>query len=532
MLKVIIADDEERVCRLIQKLVDWDALEMEIAATAANGIEALDAIEKYKPDLVITDIRMPGYDGLDMIERAKELKEDLEFIIISGYGQFEYAQRAIRYGVGEYLLKPIQKKELTETLEKLRDHILTKKGLVSREEAEEMKSLTLLEKKKKDLLSQLISEREVQDEEDYRNTFRFHGETLQVYLLQLDTEDKLTVDIRERLEEKVSLHLAEVMGEGTLTVKEVHLENKLMLILFEYPTAERELVRKGMRELFHSLKGILPLNGVEVTLGEGAAVYDIKDLYKSYETALVAVEERLVKGTGRIFLGEDIPVEHHLLRSDKVFQFFKNMEKSLSVLDYEAIQVHLKNLKETIVLNDHLTGHELIHLIKEISSHFTVMMMKNRFLMPEESEVKVEHLQRIESAYSLEELFSLVEEWIVSSVKLLLQHRSESFSGPIREVQAYLEENYMRSVTLDEMSNLTGFSPTYFSTMIKKETGKSFLEHLTEIRINKAKELLKEKDLRIMDICEMVGYSDVKHFTKSFIRYTGLKPNEYRKIYA
>lgn len=532
MLKVIIADDEERVCRLIQKLVDWETLDMEIAATASNGIEALDAIERYKPDLVVTDIRMPGYDGLDMIEKAKDIKDDLEFIIISGYGQFEYAQRAIKYGVSEYLLKPIQKKELTETLEKVKDHILTKKGLVSREEADEMKSHTLLEKKKKDLLSDLISEGEVQNEEDYRHAFRIQGETLQIYLLQLDTEDKLTLDIRERLEEKVSFQLTEVMKESALSVSEVHLEHKLMLILLEYPTSEHEMVRKGMRELFHSLKGILPLNGVELTLGEGAAVSDIKDLYRSYETALLAVEERLVKGTGRIYLGEEIPEEHQLLRSDAVFQFFKNMEKSLSVLDYEAIQDHLKNLKETIELKDHLTGHELIHLIKEISSHFTVMMMKNRLLMPEESVVKAEHLQRIESAHSMEALFTLVEEWIVSSVKILLQHRSESFSGPIREMQAYLEENYMRSVTLDEISNLTGFSPTYFSTMIKKETGKSFLEHLTEIRINKAKELLKEKDLRIMDICEMVGYSDVKHFTKSFIRYTGLKPNEYRKIYA
>lgn len=532
MLKVIIADDEERVCRLIQKLVDWESLGMDVTATASNGIEAIEMIEEYQPDLVITDIRMPGYDGLDMIEKAKTLKEDLEFIIISGYGQFEYAQRAIKYGVGEYLLKPIQKKELTETLEKLRETILSKKGLVSREEVEEMRYLTLQGKKKKDLLTELIIQREVQDEEDFKTVFQLMGGTLQVYLLQLDTDEKVTMDVRALLEEKVSMQLDEVMDKEILTVKEVHLEHKSMLILLEYHEDVRESVRRGMRELFHSLKGILPLHGVELTLGEGITITEVGELYRSYETALLAVEERLVKGSGRIYIGDEIQEENHLLRSEAVYQFFGNMEKSLSALDIESVRKHLNLLKETIHREEHLTGHGLIHLMKEISSHFSVMMMKNRLYLLEDAEMREDQLQRIENARSLEELFYLVEEWIVKNMNALLQRRSETFSAPIREVQAYLEENYMRSVTLEEISSLTGFSPTYFSTMIKKETGKSFIEHLTEIRIGKAKELLKEKDLRILDICEMVGYSDVKYFTKSFIKHTGLKPNEYRKIYA
>ncbi|MEG2187728.1 MAG: response regulator, partial [Clostridia bacterium] len=92
MLKVIIADDEERVCRMLQILPDWTALEMEVAATAANGIEALQAIERDPPDILITDIRMPGCDGLELIARAKQLAPEIEIIIISGYAHFEYAQ--------------------------------------------------------------------------------------------------------------------------------------------------------------------------------------------------------------------------------------------------------------------------------------------------------------------------------------------------------------------------------------------------------------------------------------------------------
>lgn len=103
MIKVIIADDEENVCRLIRSLIDWESLDMEIVGIAHNGVEALNLVKSLSPDLMITDIRMPGYDGLEMIRRAKNIAQDLNFIIISGYPHFEYAQNAIKYGVGDYL---------------------------------------------------------------------------------------------------------------------------------------------------------------------------------------------------------------------------------------------------------------------------------------------------------------------------------------------------------------------------------------------------------------------------------------------
>ena len=111
MLKVIIADDERLICRLVQALCDWEVLDMEVAGLAENGLEALALIERERPDILITDIRMPGCDGLELIRRAKELRPELEIVIISGYAHFEYAQTAIRYGVGNYLLKPIKKDE-------------------------------------------------------------------------------------------------------------------------------------------------------------------------------------------------------------------------------------------------------------------------------------------------------------------------------------------------------------------------------------------------------------------------------------
>ena len=119
MIKVLIADDEIKVCQLIKNLVPWEEIGLELIGFANNGINAIEMIVKEKPDIVITDIRMPGYDGIELIKRAKEFNPNINFIIVSGYRHFDYAHNAIKYGVGDYLLKPLKKNELINTLNKM-----------------------------------------------------------------------------------------------------------------------------------------------------------------------------------------------------------------------------------------------------------------------------------------------------------------------------------------------------------------------------------------------------------------------------
>ena len=131
MLKVLIADDEELVRQLIKRLVDWEALGLEVVAEAGNGYEAYDLLVEHVPDIAIIDIRMPGFDGLTLIRKTRELNLDVRFILISGYKQFEYAHEALMMGVRNYILKPIRKDELTQNLIQIRDDIFAAKYLPS-----------------------------------------------------------------------------------------------------------------------------------------------------------------------------------------------------------------------------------------------------------------------------------------------------------------------------------------------------------------------------------------------------------------
>ena len=157
MMRVVIADDEEKVCLLIQKLVDWTAMDMEIVGVAHNGLEALELIETRRPDLMITDIRMPGCDGIELIRRARQLDPALEFIIVSGYRHFEYAQSALKYGAGDYLLKPIKKDELTATLEKMHGRWLRRTEQLSREEQMRLRLQSDLDRLRSGMFGDLLS---------------------------------------------------------------------------------------------------------------------------------------------------------------------------------------------------------------------------------------------------------------------------------------------------------------------------------------------------------------------------------------
>lgn len=156
-MKVVIADDEQKICQLIQLLIDWEALGMEIAAVVHNGVDAVEAVKEYQPDIMITDIKMPGYDGLEMISRAKEINPELEFIIISGYRNFNYAQQAIKYGVKDYLLKPIGEQELREALNNIRVKYMERKEALSQEEALKMKIQSNIDRIRVDALKLFLN---------------------------------------------------------------------------------------------------------------------------------------------------------------------------------------------------------------------------------------------------------------------------------------------------------------------------------------------------------------------------------------
>lgn len=535
MLKVLIADDEEKICQLIQKLIDWQSLNMQVIEVANNGIDAFEKIEALSPDVVITDIRMPGYDGLDLIRKTREIGKHAEFVIISGYRHFEYAQSAIKYGVSDYLLKPIKKDELTETLRKIGERYLERTEQLTYEERVRLAMKSDAERLRTAYFSNILyRENREQDEwdlEKINSQYYYHMNSglFQIICVKFDGMSAMEETNLAFLSEKTSQIAEQTLTEVTYDY-ELYVESSCIYILLNYDEKQKKTVRKQCKNILTELVVLESiLEGIRVTIGFGSPVERVQELRQSLRDSKYLVEQRLVSGTGR--LQEDtIRTSSNLAESSWFFEFNQSMSAALESLDKNQVRGALRRLKEDLMQISEVTGHEILQMTKEVCNLY-MFFMKNH-------KIGIEHnfMERFNKGAdycaSVDELFVYLTKEIEESYEKAVAEKLQEDNRPIRVAKQYIKDNYKKTITLEDVSLAAGFNSTYFSSLFKKETGKTFLEYLSSMRMEEAKCLLKETNLTISVICEEVGYSDVKYFTKNFTKHAGLKPNEYRKLYS
>lgn len=536
-MKVIIADDEDKICQLIYRLVDWDDLDMQVKAIVHNGIEALDAIEKYHPDIVITDIRMPGYDGLEMISRAKEISDTIDFIIISGYRHFEYAQNAIRYGVKEYLLKPIKKVELMDTLVRIKEAYLERTEKLSTEERYRITVKNSVDKLRAVFFTEVLFKKEKRNKEvtienineEYR--YKFSKGCFQIVLIKIDGINHSFQSNITYIQDKVFQYIHKYLIDQCIEL-ELIFDNSLCYVLLNYDINNKKGIRRTLKSLLAELllqKDIL--ENLKITIGVGIVQEELCDLRVSLKSATWAIEQRLILGVNKVIEGESVSL-NDFADSKLFYDFNKKMLESLEKLDESLLIKALGFLQKSLKEKETTTGHEVLQMVKESMNLYLFTMRQNKFMIKDTDVSFEKFIDEIENIGLMEEIFSYLTKTIVSSFRQAVAEREQEDNKPIRDAKKYIKEHYNEAISLEIVSNYVGFNATYFSFLFKKETGANFSEYLTGIRMEKAKELLKETNLSVATICEEVGYSDNKHFTKGFAKYTNLKPNEYRKIYS
>lgn len=535
MLKVLIADDEEKICQLIQKLIDWQSLDMEIVGVANNGIEAFEMIENRMPDVVVTDIRMPGYDGLDLVKKTRELGLGVEFVIISGYRHFEYAQTAIKFGVSDYLLKPIRKDELTETLRKIKVRYEEKNEQITYEERVRLAMKSDVERLRTTWFSNVLyRERREQDnsclkEINEQYYYKMQPGCFQIVCVKFDGivmhEEKNLEFLTDKTTQTAAQMFAALVYDWELYVESSHI-----YLLLNYGEEEKKAVRRQCRSMLNDLAVLESiLEGMRVTIGFGIPVEDIGKLRLSLKSARYLVEQRLVAGTGKLLEGE-LRDGANLAESDWFAEFNRSMGLALESLDRQQVRSCLCKLKEDLLGLSDVTGHEVLQMCREVCNLY-LFFMKNHKITIEQNFIE-RFNQGAEACASAEELLRYLLKEIAASYDKAVAGKLQEDNRPIRVAKQYIREHYNQAITLEDVSEVAGFNTTYFSSLFKKETGKTFLEYLSGVRMEQAKTLLKETNMSVASICEEVGYSDVKYFTKGFTKYTGLKPNEYRKLYS
>lgn len=529
MIKVIIADDEERICQLINALIDWESMGMKVEGIAHNGLEAIEMVERMKPDILITDIRMPGCSGLELIEQVKKHMGTLEIVIISGYAHFEYAQQAIKFGVGDYLLKPISKTELAATLEKL-------KGRICQRQAVEESKEELMRKAKKDVrllqanfLGELVEqEKQPLSAKELAEAYYLELEPgwFQAFWVKMDwgadeVSESSASALMGKVQEVLEIGLRDKSTELAMAVRGFSCVG-----ILNYKKEGRQEIRRAFKNCLNQMEMQKSLfRPVSFSAALGEAYQEAEKLGESMKEASVLIQERIIKGTGRLFdrLGEPSGLRHSRIME----RYLREITQAVELLDREQGQAAVELLAEEVRREKDPRGNEIMEMVYSAAEVFTVKSQ-----MPERGERLEEFRQKCGRCSSAEKVFSCLKSFQDSYLRELSEKRENDTIRPIRKAKQYIQNHYSEPITQEEISGIVGLSPAYFSVLFKKTEGEGFAKYLINVRMEQARVLLRETNIPVAEVCRKVGYNDIKHFTHTFEKAAGVKPATYRKLYG
>ncbi len=538
MLKVIVADDEKMICLLIAHLLDWEEHGFEITGMAYNGPEAFELIARHRPDIVISDIRMPGFDGLELIKKTKDAGINSEFVMISGFRQFEYAQNAMKYGVKYYLLKPIEEDKLLEIVEEIKEQILAARQKADYESHLELEVRETRDLMKKRFLTAMIYPEQPQasteieeDRNEVNRKFRtnFKEGIYRAIFVKLDTEGEEEIDsIIAEIEKRIRI-LEEVCEEQIMT--ETH---SGVIALCNYD-AEREGEVLGVIErLYENVKEYVEqFVGFSVVLGVGKKEKHFFDSNLCIRSAIDAIKYRIrFPETGLIY-ADNYHFEAYrledIVNSGRKNEYLSRVESG----DAESVVEFLRGLMREIRYGE--KEYSPVYYFDMLISYVNILAdycKKNDYCKEEVGNLLKRWNVRVDNVRSEKMLFDITEEVIQKTMEGIAKEKKEKDAKPIRILKQYIEEHYMQEISLSRIAELVDMNASYLSSMFKRETGMTYSEYLFQCRVKQASRLLVETAKSIGEIAKECGYQDARYFSKQFSKLVGLKPSEYRKLYS
>jgi two-component system response regulator YesN len=533
-MKLIIVDDEPLLRQGIAKIVERLDLPVEVAGLAGDGKEALRLLAEVRPDLVITDIRMPEMDGLDFIGEALQIYPKLPFIIVSGYDDFEYARRGIQYGVVDYLLKPVDHEELRAGIERIR-----KRAEDDRRRARIGDELALLQRQNEESLREKLLTKLIEtgggdadflkDEKlaELHSTCR----EIAVAVFDLALPELPYRSFREGDEALLRFAVSNVITDliaqtgrrGTLFRHSLY-DHQLVYVLGDGEIST-ELLRRELQEVLDGVNRYLKL---EAAVGIGKPAKTLPDLPQSYQQAKLAARERIIHGWNRVYLSSARPDVHASSRSGMTDEEDRLLSRYLTEGNAAAIRQWIGRRIRGIVEREGAGFPSLESFCIELHLRFWKYLIA-RIDAPEWAIGEIDDLlgwlYRTDHWTEIEDRLGETTDAIIEHLNRL--RHSDSYDV-MEEVKRYIDANLHEPLSLKWIAERFFLHPNYFSRRFKEKYKESFIGYVTGERIRKASRLLRETELMIQEIAGLVGIPDAAYFSSVFRKATGLTPNQYR----
>lgn len=499
MIKVLIVDDEVLMRVTLRSIIEWEKYGFEIVADCNSGYQALEYMENHAVDLLITDVKMPGISGLELLKRLVEENRAPVTIILSGYNEFDLVREAFRLGAVDYLIKgEMNEKSLLQILGGIRQ-----KYFPGREET---------------VVADDVPEKKT---DDYPETGMYG-----VGILEIDDFQRQTRRFQDDLEQS----LEEPMWELVMQIPRVKKYGKRIRrcaghYIFLYQVTRPEYYREDIIALLKQMQSVWK-NYMNLTVSVSICdVVDAGDIKKAIEQA----EELMLLSplTGRMALvneWEKKNIAEHIKKEKVKYERFVSFlydinesacEQGKNRFFQEINEMELEDAKE-----------ECLSLIALIALKFREYDGDFYQIFPEEINY-YEKLDRLETKIELERWFHNYFTWILEYLK---QQVSGSQTDLILRAKRFMTDNFSNpELSLKSVADYVGLNEKYFSTVFTQKTGSTFRDYLTEIRMEKAKQLLKTTDMKVYEICDCIGYNNVEHFNRMFKKMTDVSPGTYRK---
>lgn len=537
MLSIVIADDEEGIVDLCRSLIKYP--EAIVIGEASNGIALFEKIKELRPNTVITDICMPGMTGIELVEKAKEEYPDVNFIVMSGYTDFEYAQTLLRYGVWDYLVKPLGEPELNHALEKL-DHQLKEKESQVQYYSDIKEHLhESIEVLRERYLKQIWKSSTAAPVPVIGNIKVLNTEDTKVQCLLLGVDSNFSISYNQsaamvRQIESELENLNQIAADSCRTVCMFSDGAYIVFSLFFDAVDAEEKSREFSRIVRDKLRVVNSQNHLVHVTAAGSYLQSgsIEDLIQCYHQADTALKWRLEKKHSNMIVydkeTERILGEIELFKDTKEERELKN---TFEKLDVDAVSAVMQKIWLAYKKNAQAVGYRY-RLMEEVLNCINDAI--SQLPQTEELSASMEHdiYKVISNGYEAEAIAHYLEEYAKQLIQKYQEVVSNKENRIILTAKRYIRNHYAETMSLEQIAKEVCLSSTYFSKLFKQETGSGFLEYLQKVRIEKAQELLRESQMRVRDIAEAVGYRDFKFFNKIFFRETNVKPSEYRKFYS
>lgn len=497
MYTVLIVDDEPIVREGLEFIIDWNDFGFTIIDNAENGRIGLEKIRSLKPDLVITDIRMPGIDGIEMLKQARAEKNDTHFIILSGYSDFTYAREAMSLDVVSYLLKPIEEAELIEEVLKIKEKLNEKESF--------MASLT---------------------------NYREYEVSSKIKKYLLNSNHDNLIELKSFLTSDTFLLIGCMYNPETINRYELDnvlpIPNDLRHHKFGHENILYLLISSDLSPDFddyiQNLTNFIKLNNKNLVLIQSQEVYSVEGLKKAYNQIQQLKEKSFLYPKEYILSpkllksNNEIDISKHLkkVKVELSKTIEENKRSLISELVFSFLDIYQKSNWTAEKIKADLTG-VYLNCVQVYEKYEEVPLSENE---------KNEVISNLLKSDSLIELLKYLEKKLI----LLTDSFNQSLDTEdiVSRIKRYTKENFDKELSMTELATYFNYSHSYLGKKFRLDTGKSYYTYLNEIRIEEAKKLLRDSSLYIYEISEKVGFSNTDYFHKKFKENVGESPKQYR----